>query len=331
MMSRTARISSLRPVEGHRAGARTVQGRFAGLEAGRGLAALAVALAHASMFAAQDLSRAGVVDTNAALPLGGRLANLVCGVDFFFVLSGFIITFVHWKDLGQPHRLRNYVAQRFTRIYPAYWIIVVPLILAIRLFPGSSSTYLPSPSADLASVLLVATPAGPALGVAWTLTHEILFYALFAIAIVSRRVGLIMLSVWTTVIVANLLLGVTAYPVGFLISSYNLEFILGVALAILFVSARIPRPGLVLALGLIGVGAGLCVPPEYVSEDAWARFHLYFAAFSVLIIAGLIELERGGQLRLSGFACSWARSRTRFTWSTPRWRRMSRRPFTCCG
>ncbi|MDQ2801345.1 MAG: acyltransferase [Pseudomonadota bacterium] len=277
-------------------------GRFFGLELGRGLAALFVVIAHASMFTAQELQRNGVADTNAALPIGGRSVNLVCGVDFFFVLSGFIITYVHWKDIGAPHRVGNYVSQRFTRIYPAYWVIVVPLLLAYKLFPGVSSTYTPSLSKDVASVFLIGMPTEPALGVAWTLTHEILFYAIFAVAILSRRIGLTVLCVWATLIVANLFLAISAYPFSFLFASYNLEFILGMGVALLFVRRPIPCPGVLLTAGLAGLAIGLCAPPAAVSQENWGLFHLYFAACSAPIVAGLIELERAGRLRLPRFA-----------------------------
>jgi exopolysaccharide production protein ExoZ len=42
------------------------------------------------------------------------------GVDFFFVLSGFIMIHVHAGDIGQPRMLAAYLWKRFSRIYPAY-------------------------------------------------------------------------------------------------------------------------------------------------------------------------------------------------------------------
>jgi len=53
------------------------------------------------------------------------------GVDFFFVLSGFIIFFVHGKDIGKPSRLPHYVWRRFIRIYPVYWAVtLISIVLA---------------------------------------------------------------------------------------------------------------------------------------------------------------------------------------------------------
>jgi peptidoglycan/LPS O-acetylase OafA/YrhL len=54
------------------------------------------------------------------------------GVDLFFVISGFIITYVHYDDIGTPSRLGRYAARRFQRIYPLYWLAtLVTLILGV--------------------------------------------------------------------------------------------------------------------------------------------------------------------------------------------------------
>ncbi|MFX8653275.1 acyltransferase family protein, partial [Acinetobacter baumannii] len=44
------------------------------------------------------------------------------GVCFFFVLSGFIIAHVHWKDLGSPDRVSGFLWRRLVRIFPTYWL-----------------------------------------------------------------------------------------------------------------------------------------------------------------------------------------------------------------
>lgn len=40
------------------------------------------------------------------MPLSGLTAYMHTGVDFFFVLSGYIIVVVHRADIGQPVALR---------------------------------------------------------------------------------------------------------------------------------------------------------------------------------------------------------------------------------
>ena len=65
------------------------------LQAGRGLAAAGVAAFHLSMHMGVD--RYGGVSVFTDFTRQGFR-----GVDFFFVLSGFIIFFAHFEDLGHP-------------------------------------------------------------------------------------------------------------------------------------------------------------------------------------------------------------------------------------
>src|SRR5271165_5758308 len=54
--------------------------------------------------------------------------NFGAGVDFFFVLSGFVMIYAHWYDIGRPDRVRRYCVKRFLRIYPPYWIITAIIV-----------------------------------------------------------------------------------------------------------------------------------------------------------------------------------------------------------
>src|SRR5579872_2146684 len=97
--------------------------RLTSIEAGRGIAASLVVLYHAARH----------IDENYGLPWLRALFQFGhAGVDFFFVISGFIILFVHYDDLGQPGRLGRYVERRFTRLMPTYWVALA-LTLAMVL------------------------------------------------------------------------------------------------------------------------------------------------------------------------------------------------------
>ena len=85
--------------------------KFSAIEAGRGVAALLVVGVHSR----NHLFKGGTENMLADLFLLGH-----SGVDFFFVLSGFIIMYVHYRDIERPERVGNYLRRSFTRIYSSY-------------------------------------------------------------------------------------------------------------------------------------------------------------------------------------------------------------------
>src|SRR5271166_6887268 len=90
----------------------SVPNKLLPLELCRGLAALLVACLHAG----------ASIDKYYGYDIG-VVHNFGAGVDFFFVLSGFVITYAHWRDIGRPERVKTYYIKRFLRIYPPYWIV----------------------------------------------------------------------------------------------------------------------------------------------------------------------------------------------------------------
>ena len=44
------------------------------------------------------------------------------GFHLFFVLSGFLMYYIHSEDLGRPRGLLPFAYKRFSRIYPSYWV-----------------------------------------------------------------------------------------------------------------------------------------------------------------------------------------------------------------
>ncbi|MEJ7692919.1 acyltransferase [Daejeonella sp.] len=133
------------------------------------------------------------------------------GVDFFFVLSGFIITHVHFDDLkSQGINSWNFFKKRFIRIYPIYWIIAVVFLLIYLIstpqfmIDAGLTMDLTSPPVIkllIESFLLLPNPDIRLVGVAWTLSYEMLFYIVFGICIsYGFRFSKVAGAVWVVLI-----------------------------------------------------------------------------------------------------------------------------------
>jgi exopolysaccharide production protein ExoZ len=152
------------------------------LQAGRALAAICVAAFHLSI--AMGLPRYG------GEPVFFEWTRHIGGVRFFFVLSGFIILFAHAHEIGQPSAWRRYAYRRFIRLYPIYWLYTLGFCALLALGLGTDAR-MPSRLDDwlTALTLIRFTAAAPPFTVAWTLFHEVAFYAVFGVLIFNRRLG----------------------------------------------------------------------------------------------------------------------------------------------
>lgn len=96
----------------------------------RGVAALLVVIGH-------SLHDYDAIAARAGLPADGAIFNWGCGVDIFFVISGFIMVHVASDDFTKPHAGANFILKRIARIVPLYWsmttLVIVGGIIAPRL------------------------------------------------------------------------------------------------------------------------------------------------------------------------------------------------------
>src|ERR1700733_654168 len=101
--------------------------RFGSLELGRGCAALLVILYHNGGICEKYFGSFPSLHT----PFRGGHA----GVEYFFVLSGFIIYFAHAGDRGRSDRILDFVKKRAIRIVPMYWIVISLMTMMFILHP----------------------------------------------------------------------------------------------------------------------------------------------------------------------------------------------------
>lgn len=258
------------------------------LECGRGLAAFAVVLFHANATSRMEGWRSY-----------DWFTIFQYGVDFFFVLSGFIIYFAHARDFGHSERLKPYLQKRAIRLLPTLWLITgltfgLQALLAMPVdFAQFLRSALPYPS------LLPTDPA-----VVWTLRHEFLFYAVIALTIAFRRLGFAAMALWLGATLAQLVAlamgkGLTGLG-SFFVSSYSIDFFLGMGIAALHARRRFAPRWWPLIAGLVLLCAAFAWdvsyashrfgPSDYVSPQA-AWFTLVLGLIFALIVHGLVTIE----------------------------------------
>ena len=263
-----------------------------GIEACRGIAALLVVLRHATIMLADPVG-------HHALPFGGLFLFGRAGVEFFFVLSGFIIMYVHQGDIGAPSSFAGFWRKRVFRIYPPYWIATA-MLGAILVFSPTRDRAEQDLMHVFASITLLPEMHWPILDVGWSLRHEMLFYLLFSIVILNRSAGIFVFGCWFLCIGANLAFQVTeghSYFSGeagdLLFRGFNIEFLFGIGVAFL-VRRRAVAP-----VVFIGLGAAVFVSNgfyESFGPDAaeWPPRVLFYALGAAMIIYGTAAIDRQG-------------------------------------
>ena len=220
------------------------------------------------------------------------------GVDIFFVLSGFIITYTSSKGLSQPAKMFPFIRRRLVRIFPTYWIIITLFLIAQLALPSFYKTHYSFSIENLLSTLFLLPGHAMVNGVSWTLSFELLFYLLFAIAFIipTRKWAFYLFMIYALLIIAIPVLGydfengnawikLISYPM-------NVEFFMGVAVAII-----IPKiPGSI-SMPLIITGCVMFIANGILSDLNYYLLHnsfnrvLVFGVPSFLIIAGLVSFE----------------------------------------
>lgn len=252
------------------------------VELARGIAALLVVIFHANASADEFGG-----------PQWSWLSFGEHGVDFFFVLSGFIITMAHGGDIGRRDTARPYLLKRAIRLLPPLWIIVLGwgALRAILHAPVD-------PAMVARSALLWPSLAPTLPTVVWTLRHEMLFYAMFLLLLVHRRLGYAIFLLWGMAAITQLMLASVGSAftglTSFFLSTFTLDFMLGMGLGLLhrhrlFSSSFIP-----VLLALTALCALLVAGSYFSIHRAGTNDYVSFAAtwwtlFLGIAFAGILH------------------------------------------
>ena len=253
---------------------------LAGLDMLRGVAALGVMLFHISGVGFQQ--RFG-------LPTVSGFAFGYAGLDLFFVLSGFIIFTVHADDIGSPACLPAYGWKRLTRIYPAYWLVCL-LYLGVLLATRSAIDW-----HRLVHAWFLFPDVEPILPVAWTLSHELLFYAVFGLLIQAPTSGKLVAVAWF--VGSVLCLGASNPLWSFLFNIRHLEFLIGAAAAFAIRRDMVVQPMMTASAGL-ALFVFTAVLDMHQATLSGTGFILGYGVASGMVIAGMAQAEMAGRLRI---------------------------------
>ena len=233
------------------------------------------------------------------------------GVQYFFVLSGFVMITAHHGDFGHARGPFKFWWRRICRIYPLYWLMLLPVMFYYYhgLAPAGTNWALFSLAPHVVNDLI--PPA-------WTLRYEVAFYIMFGLCLLPF-IGRVILAGWV-LSVLWLLVPVRVFRF-FHIHRYNIMFLHAVGLNNHFISVFElyffagllggwllikSRPSIMLALAGLLIGGVLMFMKLGVTQ--WG--YVYPGPLNLAVLAlgyagvmfGLAMLEHCGILRLGKWA-----------------------------
>jgi exopolysaccharide production protein ExoZ len=264
-----------------------------GIQILRGVAALAVVVHHTLDEALAG--RAGPVSPDWLITL------CAAGVDVFFVISGLIMLYVSFGGATQPPPPKRFLVRRLSRVFPLYWVCVAAILLlrSIGLFSSADI----SPLALLLAVTLL--PGHSLVYVAWTLTFELYFYAIFAMTLVARSKPVAICGSIAAIIA--IMIGAGALPAStartFLTHPIALEFCFGMMVTWLFMRRqrfRFPLVLIVTGSSLLVLTSIFIEAPNTGGLGPWHRT-LAWGIPAALIVAGCcsVAIKDGSATKLA--------------------------------
>ncbi len=260
--------------------------KFNSIQILRGLAALLVVIDHTLQHPLADPPR--------ILGVFGAF-----GVEIFFVISGFIIAYIH-PDGFTPG---NFMWRRITRVVPLYWICTLFVAVCAIYLPSLFKTTVFTPEYLLRSLafLPMAVPGNPEdwrplLKPGWSLNYEAFFYVLFALFWWCRN-GL-RRTVLMSGVLGVLILGAFFVQRNGSVTAFYCNFNLMPFLAGMWV-AELQRRGVwgrlsvhtlpvLIFAALLGVGTLFSV--DFTQGPVFVEFLAYLVA-SVLLVVTALRIE----------------------------------------
>lgn len=247
------------------------------------------------------------------------------GVDLFFVISGFINSYVSIPHFGERGYSWRFISKRLVRIVPNYWVILLPttyLVYEHGLRPTDTVDPL------ISYLLLVPQHLTDHIMIpAWTLNYELYFY--MALAVLMLRPQLILPVgglCFIAVAIAQYWLDYSnvVFAWAFALSPYWLQFIAGMWIGVAARRGVMPLAGFALLFGGVMFGVAVYVNTVIYPEGFANPFHrdlrawLYLLSYAPIVYA-LVALEQQGgwQCRNRWLIAVGDASYSLYLWMTP--------------
>ncbi|WP_448578106.1 acyltransferase family protein [Thermaurantiacus sp.] len=265
----------------------------------RFLASFLVLVAHSTLASDRDLG----FTTFTTFSAGGR------GVDIFFVISGFIISYVNFNTTGDR---ADYLMKRIIRVAPPYWLATAVMLAVAILTPHLLRSTGVDPLHVLFSFLFipwdhpVARSTFPLLHVGWTLNYEMLFYFLFAIFLGRDLLTRTLLTslMLVTLVLVGVIFAPRQEPFMAWTAPILMEFVYGMMIALWwkgYAQSTPARSGVVtaalLAVVIISIWMILFLP--YDGDLIWVGYgDRWFTAGvpAAFLVASMLALDKRGKM-----------------------------------
>jgi len=259
--------------------------RLAGVQVLRFAAALLVVITHATLYTRDRL------DDSVGVWHFGEV-----GVDVFFVISGLVMV-VSAAGLRDPAvAWKKFAVRRLVRIAPIYWLATTLKLATLLVLPGAALYGQFSPLNTVLSYLFLpstntAGKVEPLLGVGWTLTFEMFFYGVFALALALRTDPVRFCAVVLAALAVASLFRTEGWPAATVYANPRvLYFLAGMVIGrfLLDRSRRGLVMGLAAALGLFTVIRAVGAL-ETGSFELWADLGRHTTAVLLVLVVALAE------------------------------------------
>ncbi|MFP5105816.1 acyltransferase family protein [Neobacillus sp. C211] len=205
------------------------------------------------------------------------------GVDFFFIVTGFMIYYLYHKHAGVPGKTTEFILKRVIRIYPLYWMFTLLAIAISFVTPSIDGGY--SWEYIIKSMLLLQT--NPILASTWSLSHVMFFYIIFTTFMFKPKIVKPIILFW---IVASLVIGLNIIPYySFFTNFSNLEIIFGCLVAHLTLNYSFRNSSLLILIGLLGY-LGVWINNIYSLIEI--PFPKFYSLFAMILMLGISEKDK---------------------------------------